>query len=484
MSCDAGHDPARDKICEEFVSSILPMPSSRRRAGRVNGAGYPGTFVWGYVPQGQTRTTRTSYLGPVVLAQARPVDHSQVRQQPRHAPGRTCWPTSIRSTRRSTGPTLLITTESQSLRRAPFRPSIAPGSWSYTGPIPAVVHLHGGEVPPRARRGPGRLVHQRRQLQWDTASGRSATPAEDQRRRRNETHLVHTSYPNTQEASNIWFHDHTLGATRLNVYAGLAGGYLIIDPDPTADGPPRTAIGSGRPIIPLVIQDRMFDTNGQLFFPADSAAASSGSNPEHPYWVPEFVGDTIVVNGKAWPYLECRAQALPLPLRQRLQRPHLRAVPRQPGHGRKGPPMWVRSAPTAATWTRPVKIDPNARGQQQAGHHARRARRRDHRLRRPAPGTKLLLRNTAKTPYPNGATPHGPTRPGRIMQFRVERRQRRAATPSYDPATGAPAAARTAWSASSIPRPGPGAGVTRSQDPPADPQRGHGDAECHRPSPA
>ena len=41
----------------------------------------------------------------------------------------------------------------------------------------------------------------------------------------------------------------------------------------------------------------MFDINGQLFYP------NVGINPEHPFWVPEFVGDTIVVNGKAWPFL-------------------------------------------------------------------------------------------------------------------------------------------------------------------------------------
>ena len=52
----------------------------------------------------------------------------------------------------------------------------------------------------------------------------------------------------------------------------------------------------------------MFDTNGQLFFPATARAACSELNPEHPYWVPEFVGDTIVVNGKAWPNLNVQAK--------------------------------------------------------------------------------------------------------------------------------------------------------------------------------
>ena len=62
-------------------------------------------------------------------------------------------------------------------------------------------------------------------------------------------------------------------------------------------------------MIPLVIQDRMFDTNGQLFFPAGQAGGVLWTpNPEHPYWVPEFVGDAIVVNGKAWPYLNVQAK--------------------------------------------------------------------------------------------------------------------------------------------------------------------------------
>ena len=115
-------------------------------------------------------------------------------------------------------------------------------------------------------------------------------------------------YPNRQEAAPTWFHDHALGVTRLNVYAGLAGAYLISDPGQVLgaglhpyglsyglgpDGKPTLDV----PTMPLVIQDRMFDTTGQLYFP------SAGINPEHPFWVPEFMGDTIVVNGKAWPYL-------------------------------------------------------------------------------------------------------------------------------------------------------------------------------------
>ena len=86
-------------------------------------------------------------------------------------------------------------------------------------------------------------------------------------------------YPNDQSAAPLWFHDHTLGATRLNVYAGLAGGYYIEDPaitpigTKTTGGIPGTCKIGCLPanlqplssVIPLVLQDRMFDTNGQLF---------------------------------------------------------------------------------------------------------------------------------------------------------------------------------------------------------------------------
>ncbi len=47
-------------------------------------------------------------------------------------------------------------------------------------------------------------------------------------------------YPNGQEAAAIWFHDHMLGATRLNVYAGIAGGYVLIDPATPARPPACT----------------------------------------------------------------------------------------------------------------------------------------------------------------------------------------------------------------------------------------------------
>lgn len=91
-------------------------------------------------------------------------------------------------------------------------------------------------------------------------------------------------YPNNQPAAAIWFHDHALGITRLNVYMGLAGLYILRDAAENALGLP-----SGPNEIPLVIQDRKFRANGSLVYPA--------------MWEEHFFGDTIIVNGKVWPYL-------------------------------------------------------------------------------------------------------------------------------------------------------------------------------------
>jgi spore coat protein A, manganese oxidase len=101
-------------------------------------------------------------------------------------------------------------------------------------------------------------------------------------------------YANDQQAATLWYHDHADGVTRLNVYAGLAGFYLIRDAVEDSLNLP-----SGRFEIPLVIQDRAFDASGQLSYP------DIGVVPfVHPIWVPMVFGDTALVNGKVWPFLE------------------------------------------------------------------------------------------------------------------------------------------------------------------------------------
>ncbi len=172
----------------------------------------------------------------------------------------------------------------------------------YDGPVPVVPHLHGGEVASESDGGPDA---------WFTPDNNQTGPAwgidgtDD-----------HYYYPNTQESATLWYHDHSLGVTRLNVYAGLAGFYFLrgqeeedamlpgwsgddlvqeIAPDGTS------GVFNPDPYLPeieMVFQDRMFDTNGELYFPNEPS-----NETFHPFWTPEFVGNVITVNGKTWPYL-------------------------------------------------------------------------------------------------------------------------------------------------------------------------------------
>src|SRR5215469_12916447 len=96
-------------------------------------------------------------------------------------------------------------------------------------------------------------------------------------------------YANDQQAATLWYHDHASGVTRLNVYAGLAGCYLIRD---------AVEDSLNLPNGPFEILDRMFNTSGQLLYP------DQGVTDLHPIWVPMFFGDIALVNGKVWPYLE------------------------------------------------------------------------------------------------------------------------------------------------------------------------------------
>ena len=121
-----------------------------------------------------------------------------------------------------------------------------------------------------------------------------------------------SDYPNTQQATLLWYHDHALGATRLNVGAGLAGAYIIRDANEASLNLP-----SGNYEIPLLIQDRMFNSNGTLLYPLQGPvprtwvlpdgtavpANTPGALPVPKIWIPEFFGDTMLVNGKVWPYL-------------------------------------------------------------------------------------------------------------------------------------------------------------------------------------
>jgi spore coat protein A len=100
------------------------------------------------------------------------------------------------------------------------------------------------------------------------------------------------TYPNEQAASMLWYHDHADQITRLNVYAGLAGLYIIRDALDTGLEPNGLGVPGGAYEIPLILSDRLLDPAGQLFYSPD------------PTWIPEFFGDTAMVNGVVRPFLD------------------------------------------------------------------------------------------------------------------------------------------------------------------------------------
>src|SRR6266496_1005757 len=108
-----------------------------------------------------------------------------------------------------------------------------------------------------------------------------------------DTQNVH--YSNEQPATLLWFHDHGLGATRLNVFAGLAAGYILRDQYDTGAEPNPIGIPGDAYEIPLVIQDRQFNSDGTFLYPT--------SDIEGAIWIGEYFGDVMLVNGKVWPFL-------------------------------------------------------------------------------------------------------------------------------------------------------------------------------------
>jgi len=102
-------------------------------------------------------------------------------------------------------------------------------------------------------------------------------------------------YPMHQRAALLWYHDHVMGVTKLDVYAGLAGLWIVRDDHERGLGLPE-----GPPFeVPLLIQDRNFDVDeqGRLI-----GRLVHKTDPEVMEAFPPFT----VVNGKVWPVLDVR----------------------------------------------------------------------------------------------------------------------------------------------------------------------------------
>jgi FtsP/CotA-like multicopper oxidase with cupredoxin domain len=210
------------------------------------------------------------------------------------------------------------------------RPAFETTPGRYTGPVPMVTHVHGavgvGDESdgyaeawylPAAANLPGEYATEG--TWYDFFAAKAAA-------RHGVTWgpgFATFQYPNENRASTIWYHDHTLGMTRLNVYAGPAGFYLVRGgPDDVvtdnrtggAASLPGPAPALGDPMglayyeIPIAIQDRSFNADGSLFYPDirvlfDGIAGAYIPDGEFsPIWNPEFFGNAIIANGATWPF--------------------------------------------------------------------------------------------------------------------------------------------------------------------------------------
>jgi spore coat protein A, manganese oxidase len=108
--------------------------------------------------------------------------------------------------------------------------------------------------------------------------------------------VFYTNQRPQMPASLLWFHDHGLGATRLNVFAGLAAAYILRDEFDTGAEPNPIGIPGGAYEIPLVVQDRQFNADGTFRYPPSDIPGVT--------WIGEYFGDVMLVNGKVWPYLD------------------------------------------------------------------------------------------------------------------------------------------------------------------------------------
>lgn len=187
----------------------------------------------------------------------------------------------------------------------------------YTGPVPLVPHVHGGHTGeesdgypeawflPNATNIPAGYIN--RGSFYDPFKAEAAAKYGVTW----EPGTATFQYTNDQRANTMWFHDHTLGLVRQNVYAGPVGFYLL-------RGGPGDQVGGVLPAnagghtfeIPLIIQDRSFNSDGSLFYPNSREFFDGFPGPYvpnsdiAPIWNAEFFGNTIITNGATWPFQE------------------------------------------------------------------------------------------------------------------------------------------------------------------------------------
>ena len=253
--------------------------------------------------------------------------------------------------------------------------------------VRTVVHVHGAEVEPESDGYPE---------DWFTKDYQITGPGFQD--------PVY-KYNNKQRATTLWYHDHTVGITRLNTYAGLAGMYIIRDEHEW-----NLNLPSGNYEIPLFIADKSFREDGSLFYP-ETTNVPPPPHPEgfpNPSVTPGETFENITVNGKVWPYLEVEQRKYRFRIvngsNERFYRMQLDSGQPFIQIGSDGglleKPVHVKELVIAPAERMDVVIDFS---------------------KQPA-DTKIVMTNTATSPFdldpPIGQQPD-PETDGQIMQFRV-----------------------------------------------------------------
>ena len=303
---------------KQFAQQILP-------------AGLPATTVWGY-----GAVTSASKRG--LLVHNAPSLTIEARW---NRPVRVKWINDLKDANGDFLPHLLPVDPTLHWANPPggtagrdMRPTFASTPGPYTGPVPIVTHVHGavGVADDSDGYAEAWYLPAAGNIPADYATVGTwfdffkAKAANNYGVSWEPGHAVF-QYPNKNRASTIWYHDHTLGMTRLNVYAGPAGFYLVrggpAGDDAVLDS--RTGLAAVLPgpapkendkfppnktyyEIPIAIQDRSFNADGSLFYPDTRAFFDGITGPYRPdtdispIWNPEFFGNMIMVNGNTWPF--------------------------------------------------------------------------------------------------------------------------------------------------------------------------------------
>ncbi|MEH1888902.1 MAG: multicopper oxidase [Nostoc sp.] len=149
------------------------------------------------------------------------------------------------------------------------------------GLVPTVTHVHGGHT------------------EWTSDGYSEAWFSQDFSQTGPSWVKKNYSYANdNKRAATLLYHDHILGNSRLSLYAGLVGFYLLRDNN-EINLINRNILPSGNHEKELIIQDRDFTAKGQLYY----TPGSNYPDTSYPSVVPNFYGDFILVNGMAWPKL-------------------------------------------------------------------------------------------------------------------------------------------------------------------------------------